>query len=162
MLLPSIHQHPLPLAASPTALPALHCLPCLFVCSQREGENVLLPLPAEHALLAALANCCLLSSNASVCVCVFVCVGVLTLYKLLIIMSPAAYVDMIYIESLAWLFYAESSYGCLCVSLPLSMSLSMYPWQSASGMSGCALIMCRMSSPLTLFPLFYRLLRCWR
>lgn len=102
MLFPSYLPFP------PLPLP---CLACLFVCLCR--AECAAAAAAEHALLAALANCCLLSSNARecmyiymyVCVCLCVCAGVLTLYKLLIIMSPSeCHHDLHESFSLAWFF----------------------------------------------------------
>lgn len=160
-------------------LSRLPCLACLFVCLCR--AECAAAAAAEHALLAALANCCLLSSNARegvyvcvpvyvcMCVCLCVCAGVLTLYKLLIIMSPSACRhDLHESFSLACHFMLSPAKGSSRYSKYISyiyvLCVCEYPWQLASGAVRLrALVMCRMSSSSTLFPLFYRRLRCcWR
>lgn len=132
----------------PSSLP---CLACLFVCLCRAE------CAAEHALLAALANCCLLSSNATegvyMCVCVCVCAGVLTLYKLLIIMSPSeCRHDLHESFCLAWLslfmlspvkggtriYYVYISIYICCVCVCVSMAIGKWRCQVTRSLcAGC-------------------------
>lgn len=168
MLFPS---YPALHSPSPCLTPFCHVwLVCLFACAEL---NVLLstlfwlPWQIAACCLAMLERVCVY-----VCVCVCVCAGVLTLYKLLIIMSPSeCRHDLHESFSLAWLslfmlspvkgerrkytMYIYLYISAVCVRVCIHGN-----WQVA--LSGYALIMCRMSSSSSLFPLFYRLRCCWR
>lgn len=128
-------QVPSPLSLFFPACPVW--LVCLFACAEL---NVLLLLNTLFWLPWQIAACCLamLESvyiHTCVCLCVCVCAGVLTLYKLLIIMSPSeCRHDLHESFSLACHFMlspvkASSRYsiyifiyiccGCVCVSMAI-------------------------------------------
>lgn len=144
--IPKFSRFPSPLFRSPV------WLVCLFACAEL---NVLLLLNTLFWLPWQIAACCLaMLESVYIHIYICVCACVLTLYKLLIIMSPSeCHHDLHESFSLAWLGLALLCWvsGYHIYSIYISIYICcVYPWQLASGAVRLrALVMCRMSSSST-------------